>query len=184
MGKVVLGMTMPLDGFINNRNGSVERLYPDLVELGRTEMLQESIRTTGAVVMGRHAFAMGDPDSYARNYEYQVPIFVLCEMAPYKLPKQDRSLTFTFVTDGIVSALEKARKAAGDRNVQVIGGANVAQQCIRAGLMDEIQSGIMSVLLCGGLRLFEHLGTAQIQLERIRVIDSPPRTDLRFRVRK
>lgn len=77
MGKVILGLTMSLDGFINDQNGSVERLYPDLDELRNTDPLRESIKNTGAVVMGRRAFAMGDPDWYADNYEFQAPIFVL-----------------------------------------------------------------------------------------------------------
>lgn len=76
-GKVVLGMTMSLDGFINDRDGSVGALYPDLAALRDTEPLQESMQNTGAVVMGRNAFAMANaPDSIAENYEYQVPIFV------------------------------------------------------------------------------------------------------------
>jgi dihydrofolate reductase len=66
-GKVIVSATMSLDGFIADRNGSVARLYPDLEALRQTEVLQESIRTTGAVVMGRRAYAMGDPDSYFEN---------------------------------------------------------------------------------------------------------------------
>jgi dihydrofolate reductase len=76
-------------------------------------------------------------------------------------------LTFTFVTDGIESAIEKAKAAAGGKNVTVIGGANTAQQLIRAGLLDEIQIGIMPVLLGEGLRFFEHLGTEHIELEKL-----------------
>jgi hypothetical protein len=70
MGKVVLGMTMSLDGFINDRAGSVARLYPDLGELRNMPSLQETIKNTGAVVMGRRAFEMGDPDAYADHYEF------------------------------------------------------------------------------------------------------------------
>lgn len=76
MGKVIIGFTLSLDGFINDPNGSMERIYPDLDTLRYAKPLQESIEGTGAVVMGRKTFAMGDPDSYAENYEYQVPIFV------------------------------------------------------------------------------------------------------------
>jgi dihydrofolate reductase len=93
-------------------------------------------------------------------------------------------LAFTFVTDGIESAIEKAKAAAGDKYVTVIGGANTAQQCIKKGLLDEIQIGIIPILLGGGLRFFERLGTEPIELEIIRVIESPARTDLRFRVVK
>lgn len=74
MGKVIVGFTKSLDGFINGQNGSVERLYPDLDTFRYAKPLQESIEKTGAVVMGRKTFAMRDPDSYAGNYEYQVPI--------------------------------------------------------------------------------------------------------------
>ncbi len=71
MGKVLWGLTMSLDGFINDRHGRLDRLYPDLGALRDTELLQDSIKRTGAVVMGRHTYAMGAPDSYADQYEYQ-----------------------------------------------------------------------------------------------------------------
>ena len=176
-------MAMSLDGFVNDRNGDVGRLYPDLEALRKTEMLQELIKTTGAVVMGRHAYAMAEGDF--TGYEFQVPIFVLSHAVPEKVAKgENERLSFTFVTDGIESAIEKAKAAAGDKYVTVIGGANTAQQCIQAGLLDEIQIGIVPVLLGEGLRLFEHIGTEQIELESTRVIESPGRTDLRFRVVK
>lgn len=73
MGKVILGATISLDGYINDRSGSVAALYPDLDSLRDTEPLRESIQNTGAVVMGRNSFAMAeDPDSIEGNYEYQV----------------------------------------------------------------------------------------------------------------
>src|SRR5207302_6837561 len=126
MGKVIFGATMSLDGFMNDRNGDVNRLYPDLQALRSTEMLQEEIRTTGAVVMGRRAYDMAEGD--LTDYEYQVPIFVLTHHVPEKVAKgENERLTFTFVTDGVESALEKAKEAAGDENVMVIGGANTAQ---------------------------------------------------------
>jgi len=186
MAKVILGMTMSLDGFINDRGGSVDALYPDLDTLRDTEPLRESIQNTGAVVMGWNAFAMAeDPDLYAGNYEFQVPILVLTHEVPKKLPKETGKLTFTFVTDGIESAVGQARAAAGDKDIAVIGGASTTQQCIKAGLADELHIDIMPVLLCGGLRLFEDIGTEQIQLERMKVIESPAgRTHLRFRVVK
>jgi len=124
MAKVVLGMTMSLDGFINDRNGSVGALYPDLATLRDTEPLRESIQNTGAVVMGWNAYAMAkDPDSYAGNYEFQVPIFVLTHEVPKRKPKETDTLTFTFVTHGIETAVEQARTAAGDKDIAVIGGA-------------------------------------------------------------
>ena len=115
MGKVVGGLTHSLDGFVSDPSGDVGRLYPDLGNLRFTEMLKEEIRTTGAVLMGRHSYNMGDPDSFADNYEYQVPIFVLTHHIPEKKPKENDRLTVTFVTDGIESAVAKAKAAAGDK---------------------------------------------------------------------
>ena len=184
MGKVIAGATMSLDGFVADRNGDVSRLYPDLEALRKTEALQESIRTTGAVVMGRRAYAMGDPDSYVNNYEYQVPIFVLTHAVPERLPKQSESLTFTFVTDGIESAIRQARVAAGDMNITVVGGVSTFQQCINAGLVDELHIDIKPLLLGEGLRLFEHLDPEPIELEITSVIESPDVTHLRFRIVK
>jgi dihydrofolate reductase len=186
MGKVILGMTMSLDGFINDRNGNVEALYADLAAWRETELGKESIRNTGAVVMGRNSFDMAeDPDWFAGNYEYQVPIFVLTHKAPKKTPKQTDDLTFTFVTDGIESAVRQAKAAAGDEDVNIIGAASTAQQCLKAGLADELHVDIMPVLLGGGLRIFENLADEQIQLERIKVMELPAgRTHLRYRIVK
>jgi dihydrofolate reductase len=183
MGKVVGGMTFSLDGFVSDSHGDVSRLYPDLGELRQTAMLQEEIRTTGAVVMGRRSYDMGDPDSFAENYEYQVPIFVLTHHIPATKPKETDTLSVTFVTDGVESALAQAKAAAGDKNVLLIG-ASVNQQCLNAGLCDELHIGIMPVLLGDGLRLFEHLDVAHITLEKARIFESGARTDMWFRVIK
>ena len=184
MGKVIFGMTLSLDGFVQDKNGDVSRLYSDMEALQNSESLQDSMRNTGAVVMGRHAFEMGDPDEYADNYEYQAPIFVLTHEPPQKQPKQNDRLTFTFVSDGVESAIRQAKAAAGDKNVTVIGGASTAQQLISAGLVDEIEIDIMPILLGQGLRLFEHIGAEPIELEKISVSEVNSRTQLRFRVIK
>jgi dihydrofolate reductase len=183
MGKVIIGATMSLDWFMNDRNGNVSRLYPDFEVLRSTEMLQEEIRTTGAVVMGRHAYDMAQGD--LTDYEYQVPIFVLTHHPPEQGVKgENDQLTVTFVTGGIERAIEKAKAAAGDKHVMVVGGANTAQQCLRAGLVDEIHIGIIPVLFGEGLRFFEPFVNEQMVLERIRVFESPTRIDLWFRVVK
>ena len=182
VGNVIAGLTMSLDGFVEDRHGDVSQLYPDLGSLRDTEMLAESIRATGAVVMGRRAFAMGDPDAYAGQYEYQVPIFVLTHTPPAMAPRQDERLTFTFVTDGIESAIRQALAAAGDKDVTVVGGPSTIQQCLLHGLVDVLQIGVMPVLLGDGLRLFD--GAPPLALEKFSVIESGPRTDLYFRVRK
>ena len=183
MAKVILGTTMSVDGFINDRNGSVAALYPDLETWQYTKPGRESIQNTGAVVMGRNSFAMAeDPDSLAENYEYQVPIFVLTHKPPQRHPLENDRLTFTFVTDGIESAIRQAKAAAGDKNVTVIGAPSTARQCLNAGLADELHIDIMPVLLGAGLRFFDDIEAVQLQLERLQVIDLPGgRTHLRFR---
>ena len=181
MGNVIVGATMSLDWFMNDRNGDVSRLYSDFEALHKTEMLQEEIRMTGAVVMGRRAYDMAEGD--LTGYEYQVPVFVLTHHVPEKGPRGENDrLTVTFVTGGIESAIEQARAAAGDKQVTVVGGASTAQQCLRAGLVDEIHIGIVPVLFGEGLRFFEPAVNEQMELERTRVFESPTRTDVWFRV--
>ena len=183
MSKVILGTTMSLDGFINDRNGSGSRLYSDMEQFRESEVLQEQIRTTGAVVMGRRAYDMADGDF--TGYEFQVPIFVVTHEAPEIVAKgENDKLSFTFVTGGVESAIEKARAAAGDKDVTVIGSANIAQQCLKAKLVDELYIDLMPLLLGDGLRFFEHLGSEEIDLEKIDVTEGPIRTRLKFRLVK
>lgn len=106
---------MSLNGFVADAEGNVDRLYPDIADPQWTAYMAESIAETGAVIMGRRTYEMGDPDSYLGNYEFQVPIFVLTQHPPATLPKQDDRLTFTFVPDGIASAVAQATTAAGDK---------------------------------------------------------------------
>lgn len=99
MAKVIVGMTTSLDGFVNDRNGSVERLYPDLEALRKTEFLREVIGYTSAVVMGRRAYDMANGDF--TGYEFQVPIFVVTHRPPKEVPQgQNKNLSVTFVTEG------------------------------------------------------------------------------------
>lgn len=186
MGKVILGVTNSLDGFAEDSNGSVGALYPDLETLRDTEILRESQRNTGAVVMAWKEFAMAeDPDWFAGNYEYQVPIFVFTDKAPKKHPKETNKLTFTFVTDGIESAVRQAKATAGEKNVTIIGSASTTAQCIRAGLADELHIDIIPVFLKAGFRPFEGIDNKSFKVERIKVVELPAgRTHLRFRVIK
>lgn len=183
MGKVIAGMAMSLDGFVNDGNGSVEKLYTDFGELHDAPAFQTMIRNTGAVIMGRHTYEMADPFAWATDdYEFQTPIFVLTHTPPVKYPPGNGKLSFTFVTDGIESAVSQARKAAGDKDVQVIGASTV-KQCLNAGLCDELQIDIMPVLLGKGLRLFEHIDTDTVKLERTTVDEpTPMRTTLTYRI--
>ncbi|WP_197684186.1 dihydrofolate reductase family protein [Planococcus antarcticus] len=119
------GMLVSLDGFVNDRNGGIEKLY---------ESYEPREEVLGAVVMGRNSFDMAsDPD----NYEFQVPLFVMTHKSPAKHPKENDKLTFTFVTDGIESAIRQAKVAANGKDVLVLG-ANVSQQLLRIKLADEL----------------------------------------------
>jgi len=182
MAKVILGVTISLDGFAEDSKGSVGALYPDLDTLRKTDLLQESIRTTGSVVMAWKEFAMAeDPDLYAGNYEYQVPIFVFTDKAPEKHPKETDRLTFTFVTDGIESAVRQAKVAAGRKNVTIIGSATTVQQVLNAGLADELEIDIIPIFLHKGFRPFEHVDE-NINLKKIKVVEACERTSLQFRI--
>ncbi|MDQ3218947.1 MAG: dihydrofolate reductase family protein [Actinomycetota bacterium] len=99
------------------------------------------------------------------------------------MPKQDDNLTFTFVTDGVESAIAQASAAAADGGVRVVGGAVVAQQLLHAGLVDELHLDIMPVFLGAGTRFFPSNDLLPIKLERIGALEVGARTSLRFRVR-
>jgi dihydrofolate reductase len=186
MSKVIAGMTISLDGFVNDSSGSISMLYSDFESFIDSEPQRESIEKTGAVVMGRNAFAMAtDPDWFADHYEYQVPIFVLTHQPSDKHPRESDKLTITFVTGGVESAIQQARSAAGEKDVTIIGGASVIRQCLQASLVDELHIDLMPILLGGGLRLFEDVGIAPLLLERSDLADLPAgRTHLKFRVLK
>jgi dihydrofolate reductase len=183
MRKVIAGMTMSLDGFVNDRNGSAQSLSPDFEELHDVHSFQEMIKDTGAVIMGRHTYEMADPFLWINDdYEFQVPIFVLTHTPPAKFPKGNDKLTLTFVTEGIESAVSQAKKAAGDQDIQVIG-ANTIQQCLNSGLCNELGIDVMPILLGKGLRLLENIDTDKITLERVKVEETTSmRTSIVFKV--
>jgi dihydrofolate reductase len=125
---------------------------------------------------------MGGPWSYDGEGGKDARYFVLTHSAPQQWARPDSP--FTFVTDGIQSALTQARAAAWDKDVGIGGGANVIQQYLAAGLVDELRLHIAPVLLGAGKRLFDHLGDKTIELERTGVIESPYATHLFFTVRR
>lgn len=184
MARVIVGMTMSLDGFVADKRGSAGPLYPDLAALRGTNYMNAAIEETGAVLMGRRTFEMADPNSYVGEYEFQVPIFVLTHEPPQVAPKQDEHLTFTFVTEGLESAIAQATAAAGHKVVQVVGGASLAQQLLLADLADELSVDVMPVLLGTGLRFFANARLERVQLEKLRVQEVGARTSLSFRVKK
>jgi dihydrofolate reductase len=143
------------------------------------ELLQEEWGKVGAMVAGRRMFDI------AQAWQGKPPGGGPCFIVTHTVPQEwnMKGSPFTFVTDGIESAIRQARQAAGDKNVAV-SSANIAQQCIKAGLLDEIQIDLVPVLLGGGVRLFEHLGAAPIELESTGVIAAPGVTHLKFRIVK
>jgi dihydrofolate reductase len=203
MSKVILDITMSLDGFIAGPNDGPERPLGDggerlfawyysgdtdfempsgtmtfKVSPASAEVLQE-VHTIGALVTGRRTFDIAN--AWGGRHPVDAPVFVVTHTVPREWVYEGSP--FTFVTDGVESAVEKAKEAAGDRDIGV-GAASIAQQCIQAGILDEIQIHLAPVLLGDGIRLFDHQGAAPIDLESMRVVETPGVTHLRFRVAK
>jgi dihydrofolate reductase len=156
-----------------------------------SQLVQEHLDRTGATIMGRRMFSGGsgawedDPNAdawWGDDPPFGHPVFILTHHAREPVTKEGGT-TFAFVTEGIESALEPARAAAGEKDVAVGGGANVAQQYLNAGLLDEIQLHVVPVLLGDGVRLFEGAGARG--LEATGVIESPTGVvHLRYRGRE
>jgi dihydrofolate reductase len=148
-------------------------------ESADSRMVEETVANVGATIMGRRMFSGGEgpwesdpnPDAWwGDEPPFHNPVFVLTHHARESVPKQGGT-TFHFVTDGIEAALQRAREAAGDdKRIQLSGGAQVAQQYMKAGLLDEIHLHVAPVLLGGGERLFE--GQTN-QLEHVSTAESP-----------
>ena len=202
MGKVVAGLSMSLDGFIAGPNDGLqsplgeggERLFawysggdteyrlPGTemvfkVSPQSAELLREAHSKMGAFVTGRRTFDI--TNGWGGRPPLGVPTFVVTHTVPQEWVYEGSP--FTFVTDGVASAVEQAKAAAGGKDVAV-GAASIAQQCIRAGLLDQIHVDLVPVLLGGGVRLFDHLGAGPIELESTRVIEGAGVTHLTFRV--
>lgn len=178
MAKVCFGMVMSLDGFVNDREGGMNKLYASFEP---NEEINDMMARTGAVIFGRRTFDLGDADSYAADYEFQVPIFVVTHHPPEKHPKENDQLTFTFVTDGVESAVRQAKEAAGEKDVLILG-ADVFRQALKAGLVEELQMAIAPIILGKGLRLFEQLEELEIDLEKIRTIETGKQVEIWYNV--
>jgi dihydrofolate reductase len=192
MGKVTLNISMSLDGFVTepdegggNPLGDDPGRLHDWMFDARNEtdaaVVDELYSSTGAVVVGKRMFDVGF-EPWGDPPPFGMPVFVVTHEERAPLPMQGGT-TYTFVTDGLAAALDRARAAAGDKNVGIWGGANIAREYLRAGLLDEMQIHLVPVILGGGVRLFEHL-PHQIALRRTSSIDTPGATHLRFEVVK
>jgi dihydrofolate reductase len=189
-GKVVLDMSISLDGFtagpdisFESRLGiNGERLHTWMFgEKSEADAEVDIFKTSGAVITGRRTFDMGE-EPWGDNGTFGMPCFVLTHRPKELLIKGPT--TFTFVTDGLESALAQAKIAAGEKDVWIMGAADIAHQYLRAGLVDEIIVHIVPVLLGAGSRLFDEIGSQPIELEQVRVIPSPQVTHIYYRVLK
>jgi len=199
MQKVSTGFSMSLDGFIAGPNDDIQRLFAwmfmgntdvkqssgdtDLslkVSSESAEMFEQATKATGALVAGRRLFDVAG--AWGGKHPMDVPVVVVTHTVPQEWVKEGSP--FTFVTDGVESAIEKAKQIAGGKDV-VVASASIVQQCIKLGLLDNIHIDLVPILLGDGIRLFEHLDLGQpIELESTRVIEAPNVTHLDFRVVK
>jgi dihydrofolate reductase len=152
-----------------------------------TPIAEEILGNVGATIMGRNMFGGGpgpwgdDPwkGYWGNNPPYHHPVFVFTRHTREPL-QMEGGTTFHFVTEGIESALEQASAAAGGKDVSIGGGANVVQQYLAAGLLDEMLISVVPALLGGGARLFDNLGDAQLKLEQVQAIEAPGVTHIRY----
>lgn len=186
MGKVLFGLSMSLDGFIADKNDDVSEVFAWMGSAMEQlhELMGDALNETGAVIMGHRSFNQIDseqgwvwPDGTAPDW----PVIVLQSQA--REPVKKGKTHFYFVTDGIESAMAKAQELAGEKDV-ALHGASAVQQALKVGLLDEFHLNIAPVLLGEGVRLFDHLGSEPIHLERIRTLETPGATHLSFRVVK
>ena len=210
MSKLRFQISISLDGFVAGPNQSEEhplgeggeRLHEWALKLaawrephGReggetnasSEVMEEALANVGATIMGRNMFGGGpgpwgeDPWQgwWGDDPPFHHPVFVLTHHEREPLEREGGT-SFTFVTDGIESALAQARVAADGKDVTLAGGADVAQQYLAAGLLDELQINVAPFLLGAGTRLFENLEA--VDLEQVRVIEGPDAAHLKYRV--
>ena len=198
MGKVIVGLSISLDGFVAGADDGLERplgiggerLFtwmssgPEANRINSyfappdasVAVIEGWYAECGAIVSGRRTFDIAR--GWAGGHPLDVPIFVVTHHPPTQGSWSPR---VTFVTEGIEHAVALAQQAAGDRAVSVCA-ADTAQQLLRAGKLDEIELSVAPVLLASGVRLFDHLGGESIELEQIRMIESEGVTHLRYRV--
>jgi dihydrofolate reductase len=210
MGRLKTSISMSLDGYVAGPDESREnplglggeQLHEWVVPLrafreghgeeggevnASTPVAEGILGNVGATIMGRNMFGGGpgpwgdDPWKgwWGDDTPFHHPVFVLTHHAREPLELQGGT-TFHFVTEGVESALGRARDVAGDKDVSVGGGAEAVQQYLAAGLLDEILVSVVPVLLGGGARLFENLGEATTRLEQTEVIEAPGVTHVRY----
>jgi dihydrofolate reductase len=192
MGKVILDISMSLDGFITATNA---RLGAGLGDNGdilhnwafnsddqHNKDLLKTGASLGALIAGRNTYDISIPwwEADGPTGAARIPLIVVSHTVPEAIPHGG---VYTFA-DSIETALERAREAAGSKDIAIMGGANIAQQFLKAGLVDEISLHLAPVIFGSGTQLFENLGNEHIQLETPKVIETTESTHLRFPVTK
>jgi dihydrofolate reductase len=189
MARVICDMSMSLDGYVTGPNDSRENPFGDgagmlhdwIFDAATNDdraILQEMLDGVGAVVMGRKSFDKNEGDG---GWGKGGPVGdTPCFVVTHHQPTTTHPTMYTFVTDGVASAIEQAKNAAGDKVVG-LHGATVMQQALPLGLVDEIRVHVIPVLLGGGTPLFSTLDSS-ITLERIQALVTPAATHLGFRV--
>ena len=201
MTRIVTALSVSLDGFIAGPGDgpgqplgaggarlfdwytggdTPSRYYPSFkLAAPSAAFFDEGVGRVGAVISGRRTYDIAGAWG-GRGPLPGVPLFVLTHRVPRQVPRGEPP--YTFVTDGIASAVEQARAAAGGKDVALMGTAAV-QQCLRAGLLDELTLHLVPVLLGSGARLLDRLGeAAPVELQCVRVVDAPGVTHLQYRV--
>ena len=190
MSKVILDISMSLDGLIaqpDDDPGPIqEYLFSGETEHdgifrtsgATTEVFREFVDAAGALITGRRTYDL--TNGWGGNHPMRVPCFVVTHDVPTDVP--DGPTHFTFVTDGIHSAVRQAKAVAGEKDVSIMGGASIARQSLGAKLLDEIQIHLAPVIMGNGIRLFDGLDPGQIRLEQLRVVDAPGVTHLTYAV--
>src|SRR5215207_353420 len=190
MGKVIYDISMSLDGFITAANvrpeaglgDDGERLHDwafNSADPRNRELLAKGA-SLGAIISGRHNYDLAVPywQADGPTGDARVPTVVVSHTVPQDIPAGG---VYRFA-DGIEAALEEAQKAAGDKEIAIMGGGNIAAQFIELGLVDEISIHLVPVLFGSGIRLFEHLGSEHVPLESLEVIETKEAIHLGFRV--
>jgi dihydrofolate reductase len=189
MSTVILDMTMSLDGFIAKPNGDDGGLHhwvfggTHALEAGGITFQQTSenskqvfadfVECVGAFVIGRKSLVAGSEAPF-----FQLPTFVLTHTN-----SQSNDPLVTFITDGIESALQKAKAAANGKAVYIGGGADVAQQYLRAGLVDELHISLVPLIFGGGIRLFDNLSGDAMNLETLAVVEGEGVTHIKYKLK-
>jgi dihydrofolate reductase len=177
MGKVLIHLTMSLDGFIAKSN---EDDWDWVLKYASDDMGGRIMQDLGAVVLGNKDFRNNKVTADALPYGgLEIPQFVVTHNA--REPLNIGSLTFEFVTGGVGQVIKKAKKAAGKKNVAILGHS-VGQQCLEAGLVDEIVIHLYPIIFGNGLRFIDELNTLPLELERIEIVSTTQVTSMRFRV--